>query len=80
MPVNLGNPSEFTILECAQAVLDVTGSKSELCFCPFPRRSSAPQPDISRARKLLNWEPRIQLKEGLKRSLKFFSSHLASGW
>jgi dTDP-glucose 4,6-dehydratase len=73
MPVNLGNPQEFTILECAQAVLDLTGSKSELRF------ESLPEDDPTR-RTLLNWEPRIQLREGLERSLEFFSSHLSAGW
>ena len=81
MPVNLGNPQEFTILECAQAVLEVTGSKSELRFESLPEDDPARRcPDITRARTLLGWEPRIQLKEGLERSLEFFSSHLTSGW
>jgi dTDP-glucose 4,6-dehydratase len=77
LPVNIGNPDEFTILECAQAVLEVTGSKSELRFVDLPvddpmRR----QPDITKARALLGWEPRVKLKEGLERSLGFFKSHL----
>jgi len=81
LPVNIGNPQEFTILECAQAVLEVTGSKSELRFESLPEDDPTRRcPDITRARTLLNWEPRIQLKEGLERSLEFFSSHLASGW
>src|SRR5271157_1603392 len=67
MPVNLGNPNEFTILECAQAVLEVTGSKSELRFESLPEDDPARRcPDITRARALLNWEPRIQLREGLE--------------
>ncbi len=81
IPVNIGNPKEFTILECAQAVLEVTGSKSELRFESLPEDDPTRRcPDIARARALLGWEPRIQLREGLKRSLEFFSSHLASGW
>ena len=77
LPVNIGNPQEFTILECAQAVLEVTGSKSELKFVELPvddpmRR----RPDITKARTLLGWEPRIQLKEGLSKSLAFFKSHV----
>jgi dTDP-glucose 4,6-dehydratase len=80
-PVNLGNPQEFTILECAQAVLEVTGSKSELRFESLPEDDPTRRcPDIAKARALLDWEPRITLREGLERSLEFFTSHLAAGW
>jgi len=80
MPVNIGNPNEFTILECAQTILEVTGSKSELRFDPLPVDDPTRRcPDISKARALLDWEPRIQLKEGLERSLPFFKGHLAAG-
>ena len=73
MPVNIGNPNEFTILECAQAVLEVTGSKSELRFEPLPQDDpTRRRPDITRARTLLGWEPKIALKEGLMKSLDFF--------
>lgn len=76
-PVNIGNPVEFTILECAKAVLEVTGSKSKLVYVDLPvddpmRR----RPDISKARALLGWEPRVALKEGLEKSLEFFRSKL----
>jgi dTDP-glucose 4,6-dehydratase len=78
LPVNIGNSDEFTILECAQAVLEVTGSKSELKFEALPQDDpTRRQPDISKARTLLGWEPRIPLKEGLTRSLAFFESKLA---
>jgi dTDP-glucose 4,6-dehydratase len=78
MPVNLGNPAEFTILECAQAVLEVTGSKSTLRFESLPIDDPARRrPDITKARTLLGWEPRIDLKEGLERSLAFFKDKLA---
>jgi dTDP-glucose 4,6-dehydratase len=81
MPVNLGNPDEFTILECAQAVLEVTGSKSELRFEDLPEDDPARRcPEIAKARALLGWEPRITLREGLEKSLEFFRSHLAAGW
>jgi dTDP-glucose 4,6-dehydratase len=81
MPVNIGNPDEFTILECAQAVLEVTGSKSKLCFEDLPEDDPTRRcPDITKARALLSWEPRIALKEGLERSLEFFRSHLSAGW
>ena len=78
LPVNLGNPNEFTILECAQAVLEATGSKSELCFVSLPEDDPARRcPDIAKARILLGWEPRISLKDGLARSLDFFKSKVA---
>ncbi len=74
MPVNIGNPTEFTILECANAVLEVTGSKSELRFEPLPQDDpTRRRPDITKARTLLGWEPRISLHEGLKKSLEFFA-------
>jgi dTDP-glucose 4,6-dehydratase len=75
MPVNIGNPNEFTILECAQAVLDATGSKSELRFLALPQDDPTRRcPDITRAKTLLGWEPKISLKEGLAKSLEFFKS------
>jgi dTDP-glucose 4,6-dehydratase len=77
LPVNIGNPEEFTILECAQTVLAVTGAKSELCFVDLPVDDPARRrPDISKARALLGWEPKIRLKEGLAKSLEYFSSKL----
>jgi dTDP-glucose 4,6-dehydratase len=73
LPVNIGNPGEFTILECAQVVLEVTGSKSELRFEPLPQDDPTRRcPDITKARTLLGWEPQIQLKQGLQKSLDFF--------
>jgi len=78
MPVNIGNPVEFTILECAQAVLDVTGSKSGLRLEPLPEDDPARRcPDISKARTLLGWEPHVSLRDGLKKSLDFFRSKVA---
>jgi dTDP-glucose 4,6-dehydratase len=77
-PVNIGNPVEFTILECAKAVLEVTGSSSELCFEPLPEDDPTLRcPDISKARRLLNWDPRINLREGLQKSMAFFKSKRA---
>ncbi len=79
LPVNIGNPDEFTILECAQAVLDVTGSKSELRFEPLPQDDpTRRRPDITKARTILGWEPRVSLTEGLQRSLDFFSAKAAT--
>ena len=79
LPVNIGNPDEFTILECAQAVLEVTGSKSELRFEALPEDDPTRRcPDIAKARALLGWEPRISLKEGLRKSLGFFENKVAA--
>jgi dTDP-glucose 4,6-dehydratase len=77
LPVNLGNPDEFTILECAEAVFEVTGSKSELRFEPLPEDDpTRRKPDISKAKRVLDWEPKIGLREGLKLSLEFFRSKI----
>jgi dTDP-glucose 4,6-dehydratase len=73
LPVNIGNPNEFTILECAQLVLKVTGSKSKIAYEPLPQDDPKQrQPDITKARTLLAWEPKVQLEEGLRRSLEYF--------
>jgi dTDP-glucose 4,6-dehydratase len=70
LPVNIGNPGEFTILELAQTVLKVTGSASEIIFEALPVDDpQVRQPDITRARQLLGWEPEIELEEGLRRML-----------
>jgi dTDP-glucose 4,6-dehydratase len=79
-PVNLGNPTEFTILECARTVLEITESKSRICFEPLPQDDPARRcPDITKARALLGWEPKISLKEGLQLSLEFFRSSVPAG-
>ena len=72
-PVNLGNPDEVTILQFAQEVRALTGSRSEMVFKPLPQDDpKVRKPDISRARELLGWEPRIPRAEGLKRTLEYF--------
>ena len=77
-PINIGNPSEFTILECAQQVLAVTGSKSRIRYEPLPQDDPKQRcPDISKARELLGWQPTIDLPTGLKKSLEYF--RLAAG-
>jgi dTDP-glucose 4,6-dehydratase len=77
MPVNIGNPSEFTILECAKTVLEVTGSKSELRHAPLPTDDpTRRRPDISKARDVLDWQPQVSLKEGLQRSIEYFRTML----
>jgi dTDP-glucose 4,6-dehydratase len=80
LPVNIGNPAEITILECAQEILEITGSKSELRFESLPQDDPARRrPDITKASALLGWEPRVSLKDGLQRSLEFFMSKVESG-
>jgi dTDP-glucose 4,6-dehydratase len=72
-PVNIGNPVEFTILECAKLVLKVTGSKSPIVNEPLPQDDPKQRrPDISKARRLLGWEPKIDLEQGLKLSMDYF--------
>jgi dTDP-glucose 4,6-dehydratase len=78
LPVNIGNPVEFTILECAQMVLKVTGSKSQLRYEPLPQDDPKQrQPDITKARQLLGWEPKIDLETGLRLSLDYFRQAVA---
>ena len=73
LPVNLGNPNEFTILECAQQVIKVTGSKSKIAYEPLPEDDPKQRrPDITKARRLLGWEPKIDLETGLGMSLDYF--------
>jgi len=69
-PVNIGNPNEFTLLELAEAVIELTGSRSEIVHEALPTDDpKVRQPDISLARQLLGWEPRVELREGLRRTL-----------
>jgi dTDP-glucose 4,6-dehydratase len=78
MPVNIGNPDEWTILECANEVLAVTGSKSEIVRMPLPPDDpTRRRPDITRAQTLLGWQPKIALREGLERSLDYFRSSVS---
>ena len=73
LPVNIGNPTEFTILECAKRVLAVTGSKSRIRYEPLPQDDPKQRcPDITKAMTLLGWEPKIDLETGLKMSLEYF--------
>ena len=72
-PVNIGNPNEFTVLELAQRVLEVTGSSSEIVYEPLPVDDPTQrQPDISLARQVLGWEPRVPLEEGLRHTAAWF--------
>jgi dTDP-glucose 4,6-dehydratase len=77
-PVNIGNPNEFTILECAHLVLKVTGSKSQIHYAPLPQDDPKQRrPDITKARQLLQWEPKIDLETGLRLSLDYFKKAVA---
>ena len=78
-PVNIGNPNEFTMLELAQTILDITGSKSKIAYFPLPEDDPTQrQPDISLARqKLDGWEPKIQLREGLIKTIQYFDNYLS---
>ncbi len=76
-PVNLGNPGEFTILQLASMVIQLTGSMSQLVFHPLPSDDPMQRrPEIAMARKLLNWEPIIPLEEGLKKTIEYFRNAL----
>ena len=80
LPVNIGNPNEWTILECAEAVLRVTGSKSRIGFRELPEDDPTQrQPDITKARKILGWEPKVDLEAGLRLSLDYFRQCIADG-
>ncbi|MFH0862561.1 MAG: UDP-glucuronic acid decarboxylase family protein [Candidatus Altiarchaeota archaeon] len=72
-PVNVGNPGEFNMLELADLVLELTGSKSKIAYKALPKDDPKQRcPDITLAKKLLKWEPKVKLKEGLKRTIEYF--------
>jgi UDP-glucuronate decarboxylase len=76
-PINLGNPGEFTMLELAQTVLRLTGSRSKLIHMPLPADDPRQrQPNITQARQVLDWEPTIPLEEGLKRTIAYFKARI----
>jgi dTDP-glucose 4,6-dehydratase len=78
-PVNIGNPVEWTILDCAREVLAVTGAKCEIGFKPLPQDDPARRrPDITLAKALLGWQPQVMLREGLERSLAYFKACVES--
>jgi UDP-glucuronate decarboxylase len=78
-PVNLGNPEEVPMAELAQRIMSLTGSRSQLKFLPLPQDDPRQRrPDISRARQLLHWSPRVTLEEGLKKTIAYFDTLLAS--
>jgi UDP-glucuronate decarboxylase len=76
-PINLGNPNEFTMLELAEKVIKLTGSSSKLKFEPLPQDDPKQrQPDITKAKTQLGWEPKVQLEEGLEKTISYFKGVL----
>ncbi|HSS10552.1 MAG TPA: NAD-dependent epimerase/dehydratase family protein, partial [Acidimicrobiales bacterium] len=76
-PVNIGNPDEFTVLELANLVLELTGSTAQIMFEPLPTDDpSRRQPDITLARDILGWEPRVPLRAGLPPTTAWFANEL----
>jgi nucleoside-diphosphate-sugar epimerase len=76
-PTNIGNPGEFTVKELAELILAITGSKSELAYCPLPTHDPKVRcPDITKAKSELGWEPTIPLEEGLSKTIEHFRSTL----
>ncbi len=76
-PVNIGNPSEFTILQFAELIRKITGSASEITFKPLPKDDPKQRrPDISKAKELLSWEPKVSVEEGLKRTIQYFGGKI----
>jgi len=79
-PVNLGNPGEFTIRELAETVIEMTGSSSTITFKPLPSDDPTQRcPDISLARERFGWEPTIQLREGLVKTIEYFRGLIGKG-
>jgi len=78
-PINIGNPTEFTILELAQMTIAITGSKSKLVYMPLPQDDPKQRrPNIEKATRLLGWKPTVALEQGLKRTIDYFDHYLAS--
>lgn len=79
-PVNIGNPGEFTIKELAEKVIEMTGSKSKLIYLPLPSDDPMQRkPNIEKAKELLDWEPKIALEDGLKKTIEYFDGELKKG-
>ena len=76
-PVNIGNPQEITLLQFAEEVLKLTGSKSKIVYEPLPQDDPKQrQPDITKAKEILGWEPKVNRHEGLKKTLEYFKQHI----
>jgi len=76
-PINLGNPEEISILDFAKEIIEITGSRSRIIFLPLPPNDpKVRRPDITKAKKILGWEPKISRREGLRRTLQYFQKIL----
>jgi UDP-glucuronate decarboxylase len=79
-PINVGNPRESTIRELAERIVSMTGSSSRIVYQPLPSDDPTQRcPDISKARAVLEWEPKVRLEEGLGRTIEYFRALLANG-
>jgi UDP-glucuronate decarboxylase len=79
-PVNIGNPHEITVRALAELVLDLSGSRSSLVFRPLPADDPRQRcPDITQAQQVLGWQPRVQLQDGLRRTIEYFDRLLSEG-
>src|SRR5262249_24984638 len=77
LPLNIGNPTEMTVLEFARQIIKATGSKSKIVFKPLPHDDPKQRrPDISRARKHLGWEPKVPLADGLRKTIEYFRERI----
>ena len=77
-PVNIGNPTEMTVLEFAKAIIRATDSRSKIIFRPLPQDDPRQRrPDITRAKKILGWGPRVPLAEGLAKTIEYFRGKVA---
>jgi len=77
LPVNIGNPHEMTVLEFAKKIIELTASKSEIVYKPLPEDDpQVRQPDITKARQILGWEPKVKLEDGLMRTIEYFRTKL----
>jgi UDP-glucuronate decarboxylase len=79
-PINLGNPGEFTMIELANKIIQLTNSRSEIVFQPLPQDDPRQRkPDITKAKDALGWEPHVALDEGLERTIAYFDGMIAEG-
>tara|TARA_Y100001960_G_scaffold246766_1_gene261869 strand:- start:877 stop:1275 length:399 start_codon:yes stop_codon:yes gene_type:complete len=77
LPVNIGNPIEFSVQELAEKILNVTGSSSTIAYCPLPKDDpKMRRPDITQAKERLSWEPHVMLEEGLFQTIKYFEQKI----
>ncbi len=77
-PVNLGNPDEFSVMDLAHLVLEITGSRSKIVYQPLPVDDpKVRQPDISKARQVLEWSPKVSLREGVEKTIPYFKEKMS---